>query len=58
MAATGTEQSLLWVDRVALIVLACKSVLGQKVDSLSTEQTNRRSANSSHGYEMLYSTLH
>jgi hypothetical protein len=38
MAATSTEQPLLWGDRVALIVLAGKSLLGQKVDSLSTER--------------------
>lgn len=53
MVATSTEQPLLWVDRVVLIVLACKSLLGQKVDSLSTA-TNKKSANSSHGYAILY----
>lgn len=57
MTDTSTEQPLLWADRVALIVLECKSLLGQKVDSLSTG-TNKKSANSSHGYAILYSTFH
>lgn len=56
MAATSTEQPLLWVDRVALIILAYKSLLGQKVDSLPTA-TNKKSANSSHGYAILCITL-